>query len=255
MKMAELKKKGTESENAEKSAVASVSKSNVAVAELLKVGAVLAMFGVLYLMSRYMSSVIDVKAVQTFVKQAGPLAPLLYMSCYLVGPTVFFPASLLSMTGGALFGPFWGSLYTICSATLGATVPFLVTRRYGRKPLEKLLSKSQNFEEQFEVFEQSVAEQGWKYVAFTRLVTVFPFLLLNYAFGLTKVSLWTYVWSSFLFMLPGTFMFNYMGYAGSEALTGGSGLATKIIIAVGCFILLSALPGLVKRFKEKRGDK
>lgn len=255
MKMAELKQEGSASEIVEKEAVVVAKQSNVALAELLKIGGVIAMFGVLYLMSRCMSSVIDVKAVQAFVKQAGPLAPLLYMSCYLVGPTVFFPASLLSMTGGALFGPFWGSLYTICSATLGATVPFLVTRRYGRKPLEKLLSKSQNFEEQFEAFEQSVAEQGWKYVAFTRLVTVFPFLLLNYAFGLTKVRLSTYVWASFLFMLPGTFMFNYMGYAGSEALAGGSGLATKITIAVGCFILLSALPGLVKRFQERKGLK
>ena len=219
--------------------------------EILKVGAVVLMFGALYLMSRYMSNVIDVKAVQAFVKQAGPWAPLLYMSCYLIGPTVFFPASLLSMTGGVLFGPVWGSAYTICSATVGATVPFLLTRKFGRKPLEKLLSQSENFEDRFTAFEQSVEEQGWKYVAFTRLVTVFPFLLLNYAFGLTKVRLWTYVWASFLFMLPGTIMFTYMGYAGGEALTGGDGLAGKVSIAVGCFILLSALPGLVKRLQKK----
>lgn len=219
--------------------------------EILKVSAVILMFAGLYLMSRYMSNVIDVKAVQAFVKQAGPCAPLLYMSCYLIGPTVFFPASLLSMTGGVLFGPVWGSAYTICSATVGATVPFLLTRKFGRKPLEKFLSQSENFEDKFKAFEQSVEEQGWKYVAFTRLVTVFPFLLLNYAFGLTKVRLWTYVWASFLFMLPGTIMFTYMGYAGGEALAGGDGLAGKVSIAVGCFILLSALPGLVKRLQKK----
>jgi len=200
-----------------------------------------------------MSEVIDVKSVQAFVQKAGPLAPILYMSCYLVGPTIFFPASLLSMTGGALFGPLWGSVYTLCSATIGATIPFLVTRRYGRKPLQRLLSQSENFEEQFKGFEQSVAEQGWKYVAFTRLVPVFPFLILNYAFGLTKVNLWTYVWSSFVFMLPGTFMFNYMGYAGREALAGGNDLAMKIPVAVGFFILLSALPGLVKKMQKKEG--
>lgn len=237
----------------EQKSTEAASKGTLSRKEVLKVACVGLAFGGLYLMSRYLGNVIDIKSVQSFVRQAGPWAPLLYMSCYLIGPTVFFPASLLSMTGGVLFGPFWGSLYTICSATVGATIPFLVTRRFGRKPLEKLLSKSMNFDEQFKAFEQSVAQQGWKYVAFTRLVTVFPFLILNYTFGLTKVSLWTYVWASFVFMLPGTFMFNYMGYAGSEALAGGSGLMTKITIAVGCFILLSALPGLVKHFQNRKG--
>ncbi len=220
-----------------------------------KVVAVVVAFGSLYLMSRYLGDIIDVKAVQEVVKQAGPLAPLLYMACYLVGPTVFFPASLLSMAGGAIFGPIWGTAYTIVSATMGATIPFLITRRYGRKPLEKLMSRSDNFDIQFRAFEQSVAEQGWKYVAFTRLVTVFPFLILNYAFGLTRISVWTYIWASFVFMLPGSFMFTYMGYAGREALAGGQGVATKVSIAVGCFILLSALPGLVKRLQGRERNK
>lgn len=208
------------------------------------------MLWALYAVSRYFQNVIDLSNLTTFVKASGPVAPLIYCFIYLIGPTIFFPASVLTMAGGVLFGPIWGTIYTIFSATAGATVPFLITRRFGRKPLERAVSKFDNFESMFRKFEDSVEAEGWKYVAFTRLVTLFPFLILNYAFGLTKIHLWTYVWASFLFMLPGSFMFTYMGYAGREALKGSEDAVTKISIAVGCFILLSSLPGLVRRMRE-----
>lgn len=197
-------------------------------------------------LTRYFGEAIDLESFKAFVKQSGPLAPISYCLAYLIGPTIFFPASVLTMSGGAIFGPIWGTVYTIFAATLGATIPFLLTRRYGRKPIEKLIANNESFETRFRDFEQKVAQDGWKYVAFTRLVTVFPFLVLNYAFGLTRISVWTYMWSSFVFMLPGSFMFNYLGYAGREALSGGEQMATKISIAIGCLILISTLPRLVR---------
>ncbi len=210
------------------------------------------MLWALYMVSRYLRDVIHLEALIQFVKAAGPVGPLIYCAIYLIGPTLLFPASVLTMAGGVLFGPVWGTAYTICSATAGATLPFLITRRFGRKPLEHMLSKFENFDSMFQKFEASVAAEGWKYVAFTRLVTLFPFLILNYAFGLTKIRLWTYVWASFAFMLPGSFMFTYMGYAGREALRGTDDAVTKISIAIGCFILLSSVPGLVKRLREEK---
>ncbi|MBI4532688.1 MAG: TVP38/TMEM64 family protein [Candidatus Melainabacteria bacterium] len=208
------------------------------------------MLWALYAVSRYMQEVIDLDSLSGFVKTRGPVAPLIYCGIYLIGPTVFLPASVLTMAGGVLFGPVWGTVYTIFSATAGATVPFLITRRFGRKPLERMVSKFENFDSMFQKFEESVEAEGWKYVAFTRLVTLFPFLILNYAFGLTRIQLWTYVWASFVFMLPGSFMFTYMGYAGREALSGAEDAVTKISIAVGCFIFLSSMPGLVKCLRE-----
>lgn len=210
------------------------------------------MLWALYMVSRYLRDVVDLNGLIEFVKRMGAVGPLIYCGLYLVGPTIFFPASVLTMAGGALFGPVWGTMYTIFSATAGASVPFLITRRFGRKPLERMVAKFDNFDAMFQKFEASVEAEGWKYVAFTRLVTLFPFLILNYAFGLTKIRLWTYVWASFLFMLPGSFMFTYMGYAGREALRGSEGMVTKISIAVGCFILLSSVPGLVRRLREER---
>ena len=222
-------------------------------AVLLRSAGLAVMLWALYMVSRLMRDTIDLNGMIQFVKASGPIGPLLYCVTYLVGPTLLFPASALTMAGGALFGPVWGTAYTIFSATAGATVPFLITRRFGRKPLERMVSKFDNFDAMFKKFESSVEAEGWKYVAFTRLVTLFPFLLLNYAFGLTKIRLSTYVWASFLFMLPGSFMFTYMGYAGREALRGSDDAVTKISIAVGCFILLSSLPGLVKRVREEKG--
>lgn len=213
------------------------------------------MLWALYMVSRYLRDVVDLNGVIELVKSMGPLGPVIYCAIYLIGPTIFFPASVLTMAGGALFGPVWGTVYTIFSATAGATVPFLITRRFGRKPLERMVAKFENFDSMFQKFEASVQTEGWKYVAFTRLVTLFPFLLLNYAFGLTKISLWTYVWASFVFMLPGSFMFTYMGYAGREALSGSEGVVTKISIAVGCFILLSSVPGLIRRLRKEKENR
>lgn len=220
-------------------------------AMLLKMILILVAFGSFYLVSRYFGEFIDLKMVESVVKQAGPLAPILYMSFYVIAPTLLFPASILTMAGGLIFGPFWGTAYTIVSATAGATVPFLISRKLGRKPMEKMLSRYENFDERFHEFEAEVSKEGWKYVAFTRLVTLFPFLILNYAFGLTSINLWTYVWASFVFMLPGSFMFTYMGYAGREALGGSENSLTLISIACGIFIFLSALPGLIKRMRRK----
>lgn len=210
------------------------------------------LLALLYCLTTYFKEAIKLEEFKRFIEGSGPLAPLVYMAIYLIAPTILFPASVLTMTGGAIFGPVWGTAYTIVSATLGATIPFLITRHFGKQPLERIARKYQGFDSYFDKFQDNVARDGWKYVAFTRLVTVFPFLILNYAFGLTRVSLWTYMWSSFVFMLPGSLMFNYIGYAGREALMGGENIAAKISIAVGCIILLTALPTLIKSLSEKK---
>lgn len=217
----------------------------------IKLCVIAAILGLLFLASSTFRKYVDLESFLEFIRSTGPLAPLVYCGIYLIGPTIFLPASILTMAGGAVFGPVMGTIYTIFSATLGATVPFLITRKFGRAPLEKTLAKYENFDEKFRKFERSVEEEGWKYVAFTRLVTLFPFLILNYAFGLTKIKLWTYMWASFVFMLPGSFMFNYFGYAGREALSGSEDTIKIITVAIGCFIALSLIPNLVKRFRNK----
>lgn len=218
---------------------------------ILKLAGIILVLALLLVASSSFRNHVDLDAFLAFIKSTGPAAPAVYCGIYLIGPTIFLPASILTMAGGALFGPVMGTAYTIFSATAGATIPFLITRKFGRGPLQKVIGRYENFEKRFQRFEHSVEVDGWKYVAFTRLVTIFPFLILNYAFGLTRIKLWTYVWASFLFMLPASFMFNYLGYAGREALKGSEDAVKIISFAVALFLLMSIIPGLVKFLRKK----
>lgn len=218
---------------------------------ILKLAGIILVLALLLVASSSFRNHVDLDAFLAFIKSTGPAAPAVYCGIYLIGPTIFLPASILTMAGGALFGPVMGTAYTIFSATAGATIPFLITRKFGRGPLQKVIGRYENFEKRFQRFEHSVEVDGWKYVAFTRLVTIFPFLILNYAFGLTRIKLWTYIWASFLFMLPASFMFNYLGYAGREALKGSEDAVKVISFAVALFLLMSIIPGLVKFWRKK----
>ncbi|MEE4237044.1 MAG: rhodanese-like domain-containing protein, partial [Anderseniella sp.] len=89
------------------------------------------------------------------------------------------------------------------------------------------------------------------FVAFVRLVPVFPFNLLNYALGLTRISFVAYVLASWVFMLPGAFAYTWLGYAGREALTGGEGMIRNILIALALLAAVAFLPRFVRKLREK----
>ena len=182
-------------------------------------------------------------ALEGWVKNAGALGPLFYMAVYACATVLFLPGSLLTLAGGALFGPAWGTLYSLTGATLGATGAFLVARYLAQDwvrqrtggILKKLLD--------------GVDAEGWKFVAFVSLVPLFPFNLLNYALGLTRIGLVTYVAASFAFMLPGALAYTYLGYAGREAVAGGEGLVQKVLLALALLALVAFLPRLIKRLR------
>lgn len=186
---------------------------------------------------------LNVAALESWVKSAGALGPLLYIALYASATVLFLPGSLLTLAGGALFGPAWGTLYSLTGATLGATLAFLIARYLAREwvrqrtggILKKLLD--------------GVDAEGWKFVAFVRLVPLFPFNLLNYALGLTRIGLVAYIAASFVFMLPGALAYTYLGYAGREAVAGGEGLIQKGLLALALLALVAFLPRLIKRLR------
>jgi uncharacterized membrane protein YdjX (TVP38/TMEM64 family)/rhodanese-related sulfurtransferase/sulfur relay (sulfurtransferase) complex TusBCD TusD component (DsrE family) len=186
---------------------------------------------------------LNVAALESWVKNAGALGPLLYIALYASATVLFLPGSLLTLAGGALFGPVWGTLYSLTGATLGATLAFLVARYLAQEwvrqrtggILKKLLD--------------GVDAEGWKFVAFVRLVPLFPFNLLNYALGLTRIGLVAYIAASFVFMFPGALAYTYLGYAGREAVAGGEGLIQKGLLALALLALVAFLPRLIKRLR------
>ena len=152
----------------------------------------------------------------------------------------------MALAGGALFGPLWGTLYNLTGATIGATLAFLVARylasdwvaRKSHGRLKRLI--------------EGVESEGWRFVAFTRLVPLFPFNLLNYAFGLTRIPLSHYIIASVVCMLPGTVAYTWLGYTGREAAAGNEGIIRHALLALGLIAIVGFLPRLVRRFRRNR---
>ncbi|HAJ62749.1 MAG TPA: TVP38/TMEM64 family protein [Cyanobacteria bacterium UBA8543] len=140
-----------------------------------------------------------------------------FIAIYILATVAFIPGSILTFGSGVLFGVVWGSLYVFISATLGATIAFLVGRYLARGWVAKKIEGNHKFR----AIDQAVGKEGLKIVLLTRLSPIFPFNLLNYAFGITGVSLQDYVIGS-VGMIPGTVMYVYMGSLASNLATIGT---------------------------------
>lgn len=150
------------------------------------------------------------------ITRLGPWGPVLFVLTYVAATVFFLPGSILTLGAGAVFGVVWGSLYVSAGSTLGATAAFLVGRHLARDAIARKIGGSARFA----AIDRAVADEGWKIVGLTRLSPVFPFTLLNYAFGLTKVSLRDYVLASWIGMMPGTVMYVYLGSLAQAASSG-----------------------------------
>jgi uncharacterized membrane protein YdjX (TVP38/TMEM64 family) len=137
----------------------------------------------------------------------GPTAPLVLIPLYVIACVLFVPGSILTLSAGFLFGVVRGLIYVSVAATLGATLAFLMGRYFAREWVAVRLANYPKFK----AVDEAVAREGWKIVALTRLSPVFPFNLLNYAFGLTNVGVRDYVLASWAGTLPGTILYVYLG--------------------------------------------
>lgn len=188
----------------------------------------------------------DAATLEQWLQQYGVAAPLLFMLLYAVATVLFFPGSLLTLVGGALFGPVWGTFYNLTGATIGAGIAFLVSRYLASN---WVFRKSGGRLKQIMV---GVDAEGWRFVAFVRLVPLFPFNLLNYALGLTRIRFTHYLLASYLFMLPGALAYTYLGFAGREAVAGSEDLVQKGIIALALLATAAFLPRIVQRMRSAR---
>lgn len=139
----------------------------------------------------------------------GAWGPIVVSASYLVACVLFLPGSVLTLGAGFLFGVVKGTIAVSIGSTLGACAAFLVGRTIARDWVAKKVSGNAKFA----AIDQAVGREGFKIVLLTRLSPIFPFNLLNYAFGLTKVALRQYALASWIGMLPGTVMYVYLGSA------------------------------------------
>lgn len=176
----------------------------------------------------------------------GIWAPAVHVGTYAVGTVAFVPGSVFALAGGALFGPVWGTLFNLLGATLGASVAFVVARYVAGDWAARKTDGG------LKQVVEGVEAEGWRFVAFVRLVPVFPFNLTNYALGLTRIGFLPYVAASLACMVPGAIAFTWLGHAGREAMTGDASAIQYGLMSLGLPAAVAFLPRLATRVRTSR---
>jgi uncharacterized membrane protein YdjX (TVP38/TMEM64 family) len=154
-----------------------------------------------------------------WVAHLGVWGVLLFILVYIIATVLFFPASILTIGDGFVFGVLLGTIVVSIAATAGAALAFLIARYLARNQIEHKIADNPRFEQ----IDRAIGERGAKLVFLLRLSPVIPFNLSNYFYGLTSVKFWSYVLASWIGMLPGTLLYVYLGAAGKAGLSGAAG--------------------------------
>ncbi len=181
---------------------------------------------------------------EAWVNGLGAWGPVVFMAGYVVGTVALVPGSALTLAAGAVFGLGPGVVYVFTAATVGASLAFLVSRYVARDMIEQRLAGNPRFA----AVDAAVGREGRKIVLLLRLSPVFPFNLLNYTLGLTKVRFVDYLVAS-LGMLPGSFLYTYYGavagdvarLAGGAAPDRGPGYYAVLLLGLVATIAVTAL--------------
>lgn len=192
----------------------------------------------------YHARLLDEALVRQLMVQAGDMAPFLFVAGYALATVLFLPGSILTIAGGALFGPVAGALYSLTGATLGATLAFLTARYLASDWVARRTGG------RLADFVKGVEAEGWRFVAFVRLVPLLPFNALNYALGLTRIPVAQYVLASYLAMLPGAAAYTYLGYAGREAFAGSDAMMRHGLVGLALLAAALFLPRLARRLRR-----
>ncbi len=147
-----------------------------------------------------------IKALE-WTQDLGVWGPVFVVMFYIIACILFIPGSVLTLGAGFIFKVIIGTITVSIGSTLGACAAFWVGRTFARKWISHKVESN----EKFAAIDNAVGRQGFKIVLLTRLSPIFPFNLLNYAFGLTKVTFWKYALASWIGMIPGTIMYVYFG--------------------------------------------
>jgi uncharacterized membrane protein YdjX (TVP38/TMEM64 family) len=190
-----------------------------------------------------------IEELQHWIQSLGFWGPLAFFFIYIGAVIATIPGTIFGVIAGALFGSVIGVILISISSTIGASLTFLIARYFARDIVARWLSKNKTMER----LDRLTEEQGMIIVGLTRLIPLFPFTLLNYGFGLTKVSFKTYVFWSWLCMIPGTIIV----VVGTDVLTQEITQGRAPWELVGILIITVLVLGLIvwyerRQLQEKR---
>lgn len=179
-----------------------------------------------------------------WILSLGAFGPVVYIVIYIVAVVFALPGSVITVMGGVLFGSVVGVVSVSIASTIGASLAFLVSRHFARDAIAQKFSKNKKFHH----LDQLTKEHGAVIVAITRLVPLFPFNLLNYGFGLTHVPFWTYVFWSWICMLPGTILY----VVGADAVaTAVSEKRIPWLLVIILVVIAAIITVLVRQARKK----
>jgi uncharacterized membrane protein YdjX (TVP38/TMEM64 family) len=167
-----------------------------------------------------------------WINKLGWLGPILFLITYCLATILLLPTMILTLAGGAIFGPVFGTILNLFGATLGAACAFLITRHllydwFNQKKGDKL-NRLIN----------GVEKRGWLFIALLRLFPIIPFNLVNYGLGITNIKFSLYLILTFIFLIPAEIIYTSFGYAGMDVLShSGTIYKNGGIILSGCIIL------------------
>ncbi|MEW6388031.1 MAG: TVP38/TMEM64 family protein [Thermodesulfobacteriota bacterium] len=201
-----------------------------------------------YFVLRYfhLEQYLEKERLRQFIAAFGLWGPIIYLAIWSVAPILFLPGLPITIAGGVLFGPIWGLVYTVLGATVGAVTSFLVARYLARDWVESKLAGTKLLN-----LDYKVSQEGWKIVFLTRLIP-FPFFVVNYSFGLTRVSCLSYTLATFFGIIPLTAVFIYFSANLLDLLQGK--ISKELVIGALLVVLISLITLAYKKFKAKKGD-
>ncbi|MDQ2780742.1 MAG: TVP38/TMEM64 family protein [Pseudomonadota bacterium] len=186
-------------------------------------------------------------AFQAWIKHLGPWGWVIFAGVYIVGTVLLLPVSVLTIVAGLAFGLAIGFPLVVVSATIGATLAFLVARYLAHDKVDSLMQKRPKFK----AIQSAVSEGGWKVVGLLRLSPVLPFNLQNYFYGITDLKLVEYVLATFFGIMPGTLLYVYLGAAGKAASGDGGGALKWTFFGIGLVATVVVAVFVTKKAKAK----
>ena len=194
----------------------------------------------------------NIEEIHHWIQSLGIWGPIAFFLIYIGAVIATIPGTIFGIIAGTLFGSVEGVIIISISSTVGASITFLIARYFARDSVAHWLSKNKTMKR----LDELTQSQGIMIVGLTRLIPLFPFTLLNYGFGLTKVSFKTYVFWSWLGMLPGTIIV----VVGTDALTQGLTQGRVPWELIGVLLITSLILGLMiwyarRQIQEKRKTK
>lgn len=151
----------------------------------------------------------------------GPAGYVIYAIVYAIAAVLFFPGAILTLGAGAIFGVAGGFLVVLLGANLGAALSFIIGRSVAKEQIQARIEGNRLFRS----LNKAIEKGGWKIVLLTRLSPIFPFNLLNYAYGVMPVKFTHYLAGTLAGMAPGILLYVYIGAAAGQAAAAAAGEA------------------------------